>query len=428
MKVIMIFLAVLFFPVASLLGQSEIQKYAGTAMPYPSVKELPILNHEGMMPFYINHLGRHGARFPTSGKALEKVRDRLILAKQEKRLTAKGLELLATVLQLSDNFKDQWGKLSPIGEQEQKGIAERMLARYPELFVGSARVEAIATYVPRCINSMDVFLSCMKKRDSLLVIRQSAGEQYNSLLRFFALNKSYIHYKEKGNWISLYESFVRDKITVIPVMERFFLISGQETELESREFVMALFSIAAILPDTGLPFDMKDLFKNEEWYNYWQTQNLRQYMTKSAAPVGRMLPVAIAWPLLSEFIQTTERVIYGQSDNRVNLRFAHAETIIPLVALMGIGKTDMQITASDSVSIYWKDYEIAPMAANVQWVLYHDQNGQVWIKILLNEKEVAIPVATSRFPYYQWEEVRKYFEQRIIMSRKILSNFRNVTD
>ena len=419
MKVIMIFLAVLFFPVASLLGQSEIQKYAGTAMPYPSVKELPILNHEGMMPFYINHLGRHGARFPTSGKALEKVRDRLILAKQEKRLTAKGLELLATVLQLSDNFKDQWGKLSPIGEQEQKGIAERMLARYPELFVGSARVEAIATYVPRCINSMDVFLSCMKKRDSLLVIRQSAGEQYNSLLRFFALNKSYIHYKEKGNWISLYESFVRDKITVIPVMERFFLISGQETELESREFVMALFSIAAILPDTGLPFDMKDLFKNEEWYNYWQTQNLRQYMTKSAAPVGRMLPVAIAWPLLSEFIQTTERVIYG---------FAHAETIIPLVALMGIGKTDMQITASDSVSIYWKDYEIAPMAANVQWVLYHDQNGQVWIKILLNEKEVAIPVATSRFPYYQWEEVRKYFEQRIIMSRKILSNFRNETD
>lgn len=53
MKVIMIFLAVLFFPVASLLGQSEIQKYAGTAMPYPSVKELPILNHEGMMPFIL---------------------------------------------------------------------------------------------------------------------------------------------------------------------------------------------------------------------------------------------------------------------------------------------------------------------------------------------------------------------------------------
>lgn len=67
------------------------------------------------------------------------------------------------------------------------------------------------------------------------------------------MNKPYIHYKEKGDWIPLYESFIRDKITVTPVMKRIFLTLGQETELESREFVMALFSIAAILPDTGLP-------------------------------------------------------------------------------------------------------------------------------------------------------------------------------
>ena len=38
-----------------------------------------------------------------------------------------------------------------------------------------------------------------------------------------------------------------------------------------------------------------------------------------------------------------EQAINGQSDNRVDLRFAHAETVIPFVALMGIGKTDIQI-------------------------------------------------------------------------------------
>lgn len=425
MKVILIFLAVLLYPVTSLLGQSGVQKYAGTAMPYPLIKALSTSNHEGMTPFYINHLGRHGARFPTSGKALEKVKGALVLAEQEKRLTAKGVELLATVLQLSEAFNGQWGELSPIGEQEQKEIAERMLFRYPELFADSARIEAIATYVPRCINSMDAFLSGMKKRDSSLVIQRNAGKQYDNFLRFFDLNQPYLHYKEKGGWIPLYESFVRDKIMVAPVMNRIFLTSGKETEQESREFVMALFSIAAILPDTGLPFNMKDLFRNEEWYNYWQTQNLRQYMTKSAAPIGNMLPVAIAWPLLSEFIRTTEKAINGQSDNRANLRFAHAETVIPFVALMGIGKTDIQVTSSDSVSTYWKDYDIAPMAANVQWILYHDENSQVWIKVLLNEKEVSIPVVTSRFPYYRWEEVREFLEQRITMSKKILSGFQN---
>ena len=65
------------------------------------------------------------------------------------------------------------------------------------------------------------------------------------------------------------------------------------------------------------------------------------------------------------------------------------------------------------------------MAANVQWILYHDENSQVWIKVLLNEKEVSIPVVTSRFPYYRWEEVREFLEQRIAMSKKILSGFQN---
>ena len=418
----------LLFPITFLFGQSAIQKYAGTAMPYPFIKNLSVLNHDGMVPFYINHLGRHGARFPTSGRALEKVRNVLILAEQEKRLTVKGQELLATVLRLSEAFEGQWGELSAVGEQEQKGIAERMLLRYPEIFVDSARIEAIASYIPRCISSMDAFLSGMEKQDSSLVIKKSAGKQYNPLLRFFDLNKPYVYYKEKGDWISLYESFVQDKIVFTPVMKRIFLTSGQETEQEKREFVMALFSIAAILPDTGLSFNMKGILNDKEWYGYWQTQNLRQYLTKSAAPVGNMLPVAIAWPLLSEFIQTTEQAINGQSDNRVDLRFAHAETVIPFVALMGIGKTDIQIASPDSVSIYWKDYEIAPMAANVQWVFYRDKNCQVWVKILLNEQEVTIPVVTSFFPYYRWEEVCHYLKQRIAISKEILSRFSSKTD
>ena len=41
------------------VGGNAIQKYAGTAMPYPLIKNLPVLNHDGMVPFYMNHLGRH---------------------------------------------------------------------------------------------------------------------------------------------------------------------------------------------------------------------------------------------------------------------------------------------------------------------------------------------------------------------------------
>ena len=418
----------MFCPVSILWGQDRIQQYAGTAMPYLIVKDSFVFFQDSMVPFYVNHLGRHGARFPTSGKALNRVKEILELAQRENRLTSGGVTLLSTIQNLSETFDGQWGKLSVVGEEEQRGIARRMIERYPQLFSDSVKVQAIATYVPRCIHSMDAFLACMVEFNSSLHIQRNEGKQYNDILRFFDLNQSYVDYKENGDWRPIYETFVRRKISSASVMENFFLESGQETDKEAEEFVMALFSIAAILPDTGTPINLDGLFTIGEWDNYWQTQNLRQYMSKSSSPVGRMLPVAIAWPLLSEFIHSADEVIKGKSDTRANFRFAHAETVIPFVALMGVEGTDVKVVVPDSVSKYWKDYEIAPMAANVQWVFYRDKNCQVWVKILLNEQEVTIPVVTSFFPYYRWEEVCHYLKQRIAISKEILSRFSSKTD
>ncbi len=413
----------MFCPVSILWGQDRIQQYAGTAMPYPVVKDSFGFFQDSMVPFYINHLGRHGARFPTSGKALNRVKEILELAQRENRLTSGGVTLLSTIQNLSETFDGQWGKLSVVGEEEQRGIARRMIERYPQLFSDSAKVQAIATYVPRCIHSMDAFLACMVEFNSSLHIQRNEGKQYNDILRFFDLNQSYVDYKENGDWRPIYETFVRRKISSASVMENFFLESGQETDKEAEEFVMALFSIAAILPDTGTPINLDGLFTIGEWDNYWQTQNLRQYMSKSSSPVGQMLPVAIAWPLLSEFIHSADEVIKGKSDTRANFRFAHAETVIPFVALMGIEGTDVKVVVPDSVSKYWKDYEIAPMAANVQWIFYHDKAREIWVKFLLNEKEMTLPVSTSRFPYYRWETVCMYLKKRVEMAKKVLESF-----
>ena len=245
---------------------------------------------------------------------------------------------------------------------------------------------------------MDAFLTRLMQDNPSLRIQRNEGRQYDDILRFFDLNKSYVNYKNNGDWLSIYEAFVRNKISSASIMKKFFIEPERETDEEAEEVVMALFSIAAILPDTGLLTNLDDLFTMEEWRSYWQTQNLRQYMSKSS----------------------TDEVIKGKSDNAANFRFAHAETVIPFVALMGIENTDVQISNPDSVSRYWKDYEISPMAANVQWIFYHDKARGVWVKILLNEKEAKLPIATSRFPYYPWETVCAYFKERIEMAKRIL--------
>lgn len=83
MKAILIFLAGLLFPITFIRAKCN-SEICGNGYAVSFIKNLSVLNHDGMVPFYINHLGRHGARFPTSGRALEKVRNVLILAEQEK--------------------------------------------------------------------------------------------------------------------------------------------------------------------------------------------------------------------------------------------------------------------------------------------------------------------------------------------------------
>lgn len=58
----------MFYSISSVWGQDVIKQYAGTAMLYPVQEDSFHLSTSDMVPFYINHLGRHGARFPTSGR------------------------------------------------------------------------------------------------------------------------------------------------------------------------------------------------------------------------------------------------------------------------------------------------------------------------------------------------------------------------
>ena len=185
--------------VSGVWGQIGIQQYAGTAMPYPVVENMSVSFRDDMIPFYINHLGRHGARFPTSEKALNKVKETLMLAQQDNRLTTAGITLLSILQNLSEVFDGKWGNLSAIGVLEQQGIAGRMMNHYPQMFNDSAKVEAIATYIPRCIHSMDAFLARMKQDNPFLRIQRNEGRQYDEILRFFDLNLFYINYKNNGD-------------------------------------------------------------------------------------------------------------------------------------------------------------------------------------------------------------------------------------
>ena len=51
---------------------------------------------------------------------------------------------------------------------------------------------------------------------------------------------------------------------------------------------------------------------------------------------------------------------------------------------------------------------ISPMASNLQMVFFRNNSGDVLVKILLNETEIAVDMPTDTFPYYRWSDLREY--------------------
>jgi hypothetical protein len=47
----------------------------------------------------------------------------------------------------------------------------------------------------------------------------------------------------------------------------------------------------------------------------------------------------------------------------------------------------------------WRDEIIAPMAANVQWDVFSDGNGNLLVKMMLNEQEVDFQAACDSARY-----------------------------
>ena len=63
-----------------------------------------------------------------------------------------------------------------------------------------------------------------------------------------------------------------------------------------------------------------------------------------------------------------------------------------------------------------RSYEVFPMGCNVQLVYYRPLdggNGDVLVKVMLNEREATLPLTTDQWPYYRWKDVRDFYMDRL---------------
>ncbi len=381
------------------------QQCEGSAMPYPVPAESVTLP-DSLTAVFINHVGRHGARFPSSPKNVTALIRELAKADSAKALTPAGEELLTMAKFVSETSRNRWGALDSLGMAEQRGIASRMFRNYGMLF-NDTRVNAISSYSPRCVMSMYEFTHQLDRLNNHVEITTSSGRQNSPLMRPFDLDPDFIEWVKSGDWKAAYEMQFETMMPTAPARKLFKGEYAKEmTNDDARKVSYHAFKLLQGLSAMGLPSKMERYFTREEANQAWSCTNLSHYLERTASTLST-LPAEIAAPLLTDLLTTAEAAVEGKQQYAVMLRFGHAETLMPLLSLMHLDGCYYLTNYFDTVALHWKDFHVVPMASNLQMILVKSKSGKMYVRFDLNERPIPL-LPGSDIIYTPWQQAREY--------------------
>ncbi len=381
------------------------QQCEGSAMPYPVPAESVTLP-DSLTAVFINHVGRHGARFPSSPKNVTALIRELAKADSAKALTPAGEELLTMAKFVSETSRNRWGALDSLGMAEQRGIASRMFRNYGMLF-NDTRVNAISSYSPRCVMSMYEFTHQLDRLNNHIEITTSSGRQNSPLMRPFDLDPDFIEWVKSGDWKAAYEMQFETMMPTAPARKLFKGEYAKEmTNDDARKVSYHAFKLLQGLSAMGLPSKMERYFTREEANQAWSCTNLSHYLERTASTLST-LPAEIAAPLLTDLLTTAEAAVERKQQYAVMLRFGHAETLMPLLSLMHLDGCYYLTNYFDTVALHWKDFHVVPMASNLQMILVKSKSGKMYVRFDLNERPIPL-LPGSDIIYTPWQQAREY--------------------
>ncbi|WPQ65779.1 hypothetical protein SIO70_13040 [Chitinophaga sancti] len=390
------------------------QGYTGTKTPYPFKQANYTPVPKGYTAAYVNYTGRHGARFMT--KAGSDVK--LLALLNKSALTPLGDSLKVMTAQFLEIEKDNYENISLLGDAEQHAIAERLIKREAPAFKGRGVTIAV-THKKRTRQSADGFLKAFADYKGKIAFKMVQDTNEN-VLRFYDLSPAYNAFKDGKVIAERVDSLQQDPLSrkiAGDICKRIFTTALPEKEQTAvAEWLYDLYSIQFSLvmemQQAKVHFDFGKAFTQEElqWLN--KINNAADFLEKGAGLDTLGIQSRIAAPLLLDLVTSTDALTKGKLNKDAVLRFSHAEAISPLATLMGIREASVPAASIYDFDKNWKAENIIPLSANIQWIIY--SNGkQFLLKVLLNEREVALPVKTTCYPYYKWEDVKSYYLSKL---------------
>lgn len=391
---------------------SDPNKTGGVYFAYPAMTADNTPAPKGYKPFHVSHYGRHGSRYLIGDKDYTSVADLLRSARYQNALTPQGERLLNKIDTLLIETYGRGGDLSPLGRRQHHDIASRLIKHYPEVFTADSKITARSTLVPRCILSMASFCESLKETNPKLYIDMESSNRYMPYLCHSIKESDDFG---RGWWKETYSKFKKKNTNPDRLVNEIF--SDKEfvdRYLNPDDFLWSIYWLASDAQNTEGKIDFYEFLTNEELFDLWQVFNADFYGRHADFQPAGGVNVQNAANLLNNIIDTADEAIYSDTPSAA-LRFGHDGNIVPLAALMSLTDCDVVIDNLDDVYKGWCSWKVTPMAANIQLIFFRNSKNpeNVLVKILHNENETSIPVKTDIWPYYNWEDVKTYFQSRI---------------
>ncbi len=378
----------------------------GSLTPYP-LEVQAIETPDSLTAVFINHVGRHGSRFPASSTHCVNLRNALMYADTLGTITAQGLKLLALVNDVIATTNGQWGSLNALGMAEQRAIASRMFARFPKLFGEGKQVDAMSSYSPRAMMSMFSFIHQLDRLNNRIQFNTTSGRNTSPLMRPFDVNNDYLDFRKENPWQEAYDKYFEQTCPLSAISR----VLGREYPYgdtqNARELAITEYYVIAGLSAMSMNCTISDYFTSSEYNALWSCFNLRQYLQRTASTISA-IPAEIASDLVLDLIKRFDEAVEGNTSKVASLRFGHAETLMPLFSLLRLPGCYYITNYFDTVGLHWRDFDVVPMSANLQIVLFKsNKSDRYYVRFDLNEKPIKLPGAKTPL-YLPWEEARAY--------------------
>lgn len=367
-----------------------------------SVAPLP----QGYIPVYVSHYGRHGSRWPVNQKIYKTAGDFFQEQQLAENITPEGKGVWKLVTRCAGNAQGHLGELTGKGVRQHRAIAERLLRRFPGLFA-TGRVEARSSVEPRCIMSMMAFCDRLEETVAGLAVSKHASP---GDMEFIHHNtpEAKLNTGEDAPWMWEFCHY-RDSVSrCVKTAEKLFKKVPEGDSLAI--FMRSLYDVAISVQDIdSLDADLISVFDSGELAGLWKASNHMQYVANARSPESMCSGPESVRPLLSEIVGRADEML-ASGDVSVDLRFGHDTDLLRFTSLIDADGRGVELQDPEEVAEKWRNFEISPMAANIQFVFYRNGAGHIIVMPRLNESPVKISDVPEAFPgFYDWDILKIYF-------------------